>query len=69
MRNDEENKNVKCKSCKESFVYDEENCKMYEYSSYSQKITKCPYCGKYVVVKTFEDKSLYVNSNVNYYSY
>ena len=69
MHNDEKNKNVKCKSCKQNFVYEEDNCKMHEYSSYSQKITKCPYCDKHVVVKTFEDRALYVNSNADYYSY
>lgn len=69
MHNDEENKNVECKSCGESFVYKDDECEMREFGSYSQKITKCPHCNKYVLVKTFEDRALYVNYDARYYRY
>lgn len=69
MHSDEKNRNVVCKSCGESFVYEESKCEMREFGSYSQKITKCPHCNKYVLVKTFEDKALYVNYDARYYRY
>lgn len=67
--NDEEQKNVTCKSCGENFVYWDNECEMREFGSYSQKIVKCPHCGRYIVVKTYEDRSLYVNYDARYYRY
>ena len=57
-----------CKSCKSDFVFKPDEAWFDEKGlGYSTKLTKCPYCGKIVVLKHLEDKGLNVNLDKRFY--
>lgn len=67
MKSNETIKNVFCKSCNDYVEYKDKDCSFREYSTYSVKLLPCPKCGKMIVVRTIEDKALYVNTDARYY--
>ena len=60
--------NLKCKKCKENFVYHPKDTYWDDNGyGYSVKLIKCPFCGCINVVKYYEDRGLYVNYDNRYY--
>ena len=60
---------VNCKKCGEQSSCTNEECFWREFSSYSQKLFKCPFCDCINVVDTIEDLSLDINNDERYYDY
>lgn len=59
-----------CKGCGCSFWY--ENKETYfddKGYGYSTKLIKCPSCGKQVVLRYYEDRSMKLNNDSRYYNY
>ena len=57
----------KCTKCKEDFIYMSDETKWQEYSTYSVKITTCPYCGTINILKYIDAPGLYVSNDKRYY--
>lgn len=57
-----------CKSCKSDFIFKPDEV-WYDDKGlgYSTKLTKCPYCGKIVVLDYIEDCGLDVNKDKRFY--
>lgn len=67
VQNDNQNAGY-CKACKSDFIYEPDAVKFDEQGyGYSIKYTLCPYCGRIVILKYFEDKGLNVNFDDRYY--
>lgn len=57
-----------CSSCGEEFEVQPENVRFDEQGyGYSTRITKCPNCGKVVVMGYIEDYGLDINSDKRFY--
>lgn len=68
MKNNDKQNNVYCKSCKSNQVIFPGECWFDECGyGYSTKLTKCPNCGKIIVVKYIEDSGLDLNLDDKYY--
>lgn len=60
--------NGHCKSCNSDFVYQPESIWFDERGyGYSTRLTKCPYCGKIVILGHKEDKHLDINKDKKWY--
>lgn len=65
MVQDQNNKT--CTKCKENFIFMPDEIKWVEFSTYSAKITTCPYCGTTNVIKYVDASGLHVNTDKRYY--
>lgn len=59
--------NCTCKKCKSNFVFKSDECRWVEWGMYSEKITNCPNCGCFSVVKYVDGFNQNPNTNSRYY--
>ena len=56
-----------CKKCHNTFCYEPDEVKWYEFGTYSDKTITCPECGCVNSIKYVDAPGLYVNTNARYY--
>lgn len=59
--------NCTCKKCGLNFVFKSDECKYYEFGTYSDKTVICPECGCINSVRTIDALGLNVNFDQRYY--
>ena len=60
--------NSSCRSCNSSFIFKPDEVWFDEQGyGYSTRLTRCPYCGKIVVLGYIEDYGFNVNSDERFY--
>lgn len=63
----QEKNNLVCKKCSTDFVFKPDECKFYEFGTYSAKTIVCPKCGCTNTIKWIEASGLDVNNDERYY--
>lgn len=62
---------LKCGSCHKTFLYNKETDVQFDDHGYgySTKLVKCKCCGKFNIVRYYQDRAMKLNNDSRFYNY